>query len=116
MRLDLVKAYDKVDWGFLRLLLVHIGMDYVLVNWIMACVHNVKFAVLINGVPTNFFHSQRGLRQGCPLSPLLFILVMDGLSRWISSAMQDGMLLGIRFLQNKILHMSFSWMMSYCLV
>ena len=62
MRLDLVKAYDKVDWGFIRLLLVHIGMDYVMVNWIMACVQNVKFVVLVNGVPTNFFHSQRGLR------------------------------------------------------
>jgi len=96
LRLDLIKAYDKVDWGFLRLLLVHIGMDYLMVNWIMACVQNVRFAVLINGVPSNFFHCHRGLRQGCPMSPLLFILVMDGLSRLICSAKQNGFLRGIQ--------------------
>jgi hypothetical protein len=42
---------------------------------------NCKFAVLINGKPTNFFKSFRGLRQGCPLSPLLFLLIVEGLSR-----------------------------------
>jgi len=61
LKLDLVKAYDKIDWGYLRLLLTHIGLDYSLVNWIMACVQNVSFSILVNGAPTLFFQSQRGL-------------------------------------------------------
>lgn len=86
LKLDLIKSYDKIDWVYLRLLLLHVGLDQDLVNWIMARVSNVHFSVLVNGSPSNFFHSQRVLRQGCPLSPLLFILVMDGLSRLIASS------------------------------
>jgi len=54
---------------------------------------------LVNGSPTRFFQSQRGLRQGCPLSPLLFILVMDGLSRMIGAAKLSGSLQGVKVSQ-----------------
>ena len=50
-------------------------------DWIMECVTSAKFVVLINGKPTNFFKSTRGVRQGCLLSPLLFLLGVEGLSR-----------------------------------
>jgi len=80
LKIDLIKAYDRVDWGYLRLLLLHIGIDYVTVEWIMACVCNVSFSVLVNGSPSEFFYGSRGLRQGCPLSPLLFLLIIEGLS------------------------------------
>eukprot|EP00253_Pinus_taeda_P021735 PITA_21735 len=49
-------------------------------EWIMACLENINFAVIINGTPSPFFKAERGLRQGCPLSPLMFILVMNTLS------------------------------------
>lgn len=89
LKIDLTKAYDCVDWGFLRILLANIGLRTQFINWIMACVENVKYAVIVNGIPTNFFKAERGLRQGCPLSPLLFILVMDTLSNQIRKAVSD---------------------------
>eukprot|EP00253_Pinus_taeda_P004035 PITA_04035 len=55
-----------------------------------------SFSILINGSASQFFHSERGLRQGCPLSPLLFLLVMEGLSRLIISATQEGTLRGLK--------------------
>ena len=62
----------------------------------MACVCDVHFAILINGEPIGFFQGNRGLRQGCPMSPLLFLMVMDGLSIMITDARQRGFLEGIR--------------------
>lgn len=62
LKIDLIKAYDRVDWVFLRLLLIHVGMESELVNWIVACVNCVHISILINGLPTKLFLSQRGLR------------------------------------------------------
>lgn len=78
VKIDLSKAYDKISWLYLRLLLIHLGFCIGLINWIMGCITNVYFVVLIKGVASPFFHSQRGLRQGCPLSPLLFLLAAEG--------------------------------------
>jgi len=61
----------------------------------MGCITNVSFAVLVNGAASSFFNSQRGLRQGCPLSPLLFLLVAEGLSRLIHKARNEGKVKGI---------------------
>eukprot|EP00253_Pinus_taeda_P030159 PITA_30159 len=61
----------------------------------MGCITNVSFAVLINGAASPFFNSQRGLRQGCPLSPLLFLLVAEGLSRLIHKARRTEKVKGI---------------------
>jgi len=83
LKLNLVKAYDRVDWGFLRIFLLQVGLSLVAMDWIMGCVTSTNFIVLISGKPNRFFKSSRGLRQGCPLSPLLFLLVIEGLSRLI---------------------------------
>eukprot|EP00253_Pinus_taeda_P031661 PITA_31661 len=88
-KIDLKKAYDCVDWSFLRILLAKIGLRSKGIEWVMACVDNVHFSVIINGIPSSFFKAERGLRQGCPLSPLLFILVMNTLSLQINRAVAD---------------------------
>jgi hypothetical protein len=56
----------------------------------MSCVVSATFVVLINGETSPFFHSERGLRQGCPLSPLLFILIMESLSILLKERTRGG--------------------------
>ena len=62
----------------------------------MGCLSSTNFALLVNGSPSSFFTASRGLRQGCPLSPLLFILVIEGLSLLIKDAQSNGKIRGIR--------------------
>jgi len=90
LKLDLKKAYDRVSWSYLRLVLIQIGLDWRVVQWIMGCVTSASFVVLVNGSRSYFFQVGRGLRQGCPLSPLLFLLVVDSLSRLIEKANLNG--------------------------
>jgi hypothetical protein len=96
LKLDLKKAYDKVSWQFLRLLLYHIGLNWKVTQWIMVCITSVNMAVLVNGVPIEFFKSHRGLHQGCPLSPLLFLLVVECLSRLLKQAVETGSFQGFK--------------------
>jgi hypothetical protein len=90
LKLDLQKAYDCIDWDLLRMILIQVGFGLQFTNWIMSCVSSSSFVVLINGEATNFFRSGRGLRQGCPLSPLLFILVLEGLSLLLKESKATG--------------------------
>ena len=62
----------------------------------MGCITSANFAVLINGTPSKFFPASRGIRQGCPLSPLLFILVIEGLNLMIADAKNHGLIKGIK--------------------
>ena len=66
------------------------------VNWIMGCLTSTNFVVLINGMPSKFFSTTKGIRQGCPFSPLLFILVIEGLSLLIADARDHGLIKGIK--------------------
>jgi hypothetical protein len=108
LKLDLKKAYDCINWDFLRLTLLQCGFGLPTTNWIMGCVTSAAYAILINGESTKFFQSGRGLRQGFPLSPLLFILVMEGLSLSLKKGQADGKLTGIKVSRLiKILHLLF---------
>jgi hypothetical protein len=62
-------------------------------DWIRFCISTVKFSILVNGTPSGFF-SSRGLRQGDHLSPLLFVVVMEALSRMLAAALDQGNLTG----------------------
>jgi hypothetical protein len=108
LKLDLIKAYDRVDWGFLRLVLLQVGMSLEATDWIMGCVSTANFVVLINGSPTSFFKSTRGLRQGFPLSPLLFLLVVEGLSRAIQEQVMEKKIEGVLVARGiRITHLMF---------
>jgi hypothetical protein len=90
------------------MILIHIGLGTKMTKWIMSCVDSTSFTILINGEATNFFKSGRGLRKGCPLSPLLFILVMEGLSLLLKESQREGKLSSINVSRTiKILHILF---------
>ena len=84
-KMDLEKAYDHVNWDFLLYMLRRSGFGRTWCSWIAHCVSLVRFSILVNGSPNGFFSSSRGLRQVDPFSPLLFVFVMEALSRMISA-------------------------------
>lgn len=94
-KIDLSKAYDRVEWSFLKEILLRLGFNSNWVELIMNCISSPCFSILINGERKGNFHSSRGLRQGDPLSPYLFILVAEGLSHLISKANSRGSLTGL---------------------
>jgi hypothetical protein len=108
LKLDLSKAYDRVNWTFLRLVLIQMGMNLSTMNWIMGCFQNASFAVLINGSPSYFFKASRGLRHGCPLSPFLFLVIVEALSRMMKEVISNDKLKGIKVSESEtITHLLF---------
>ena len=95
IKIDLNKAYDRVDWSFIKLILYKIGLTSDSVDSIVRCISSSSIFVIINGMTSNFFRPRRGLRQGCALSPLLFILVMDALSLNIKRDVTTGEFSGL---------------------
>jgi hypothetical protein len=93
-KLDIEKAYDHVNWDFLLYMLRRCGFGERWCSWIAHCISSVHFSVLVNGTPSDFFSSSRGLRQGDRLSPLLFVIVMEALSQLFSITVQRGFLFG----------------------
>lgn len=93
-KLDIYKAYDHVNWKYLLKMLNLIGFGQKWLNWIKICISTVRFLVLINGIPEGFFQTQRGLRQGDPLSPFLFLITIEGLNNMIKTANLRGWLRG----------------------
>lgn len=96
LKLDLSKAFDRMNWSYIQSLLPLYGFPEKLCNWIMICVKSAEFSIVVNGRGDGFLKPKSGLRQGCALSPYLFILGMDLLSRGLSHLTNLGHLRGIK--------------------
>ncbi|XP_058746501.1 secreted RxLR effector protein 78-like [Vicia villosa] len=93
-KVDFEKAYDKVSWNFLRFMLKRMGFGELWIKWMEILIFSSKMSVLVNGSPSKEFMVERGLRQGDPLSPFLFVLVAEGLKILVDKAVQNGDFVG----------------------
>lgn len=83
------KAYDTVDWLFLEKVLEGLNFPVQFIRLIMSCLSTAMFSINVNGKPEGFFPGKRGMRQGDPISPYLFVIVMEYFSRLLMSLDQD---------------------------
>ncbi|KAJ9548141.1 hypothetical protein OSB04_020684 [Centaurea solstitialis] len=94
LKIDISKAYDRLDWNYLRQMLIALGFPRRWVNMMMLTVESVRYFVRINDNLVGPIIPQRGLRQGDPLSPYLFILCMEGLSAILNHEKATGRIHG----------------------
>jgi hypothetical protein len=90
IKVDLSKAYDRLNWEFIHRVLLEVRIPAEMINVIMNCITSVQSNVLWNGNRTEFFSPQCGVRQGDPMSPYLFVLCMDKLSHIIAESIDKG--------------------------
>ena len=95
LKIDLAKAFYRLEWSFVFSALQRKGLHGHFIKLIQACISSPTFSVIINGQPFARLVSHRGIWQGCPLSPYLFVLAINELSLALQDALQDAALTGI---------------------
>ena len=109
MKLDMSKAYDRVEWNFLCRLMAKMGFEDRRIQLIYGYISSISYSILANGEPHGDIKPTRGLRQGNPLSPYLFLLVFEGLNSLIQQAVAAGDIIGFSLCHNgpQISHLFF---------
>jgi len=95
VKVDFEKAYDSVDSKFLYYMMGRLGFSCKWIRWIRACMESTTVSVLVNGSPTEEFRPKRGLRQGDPLAPFLFLIVAEGLTGLVREAKRANVFSGV---------------------
>jgi hypothetical protein len=110
LKIDLMKAYDSVNWEFMMHSLHCYGFPEKFLRWIEECITSHRFSICLNGTLVGYFEGRKGLRQGDPLSPYLFVLAMEVLARILVDHTKDGS--GFKFhpkcLKLKLTHLCFA--------
>ena len=107
LKIELANAFDRVRHSFLLSILQKMGFETEFISLINACISNPWISPLGNGRPKKLFQYSRGLRQGCPLSPFLFILMEEFFSRALDHKCRVGLITGIKF-KNGVKNMNHS--------
>ena len=110
IKLDMSKAYDRVEWGYLEAVMRKMGFDEKWIQLMMICITTVSYSILINGEPKGMINPTRGIRQGDPLSPFLFLLCTEGLNGLIIQAANRGDIKGFTLCRNgpRLTHLLFA--------
>lgn len=96
LKADIAKAFDTVRWSFVWEAMKAVHIPTKMIDMVQTCIEDIHVTVLVNGQGDGFLKPNRGLRQGCPLSPYLFILAMECLPKRFQLAVEEGVIKGIR--------------------
>ena len=89
VKIDLEKAFDRLEWSFIRMVLTHFGFPENIIRLILSCVSTTSMSLLFNGNKLQPFCPSRGIRQGDPISPFLFLLCMEFLGAHITNKCEE---------------------------
>jgi hypothetical protein len=92
IKLDMNKAYNRVEWAFLEVVMQKLGFSDLWISWIMTCVRSASYSMLVNRNPMGKIIPSRGIRQGDPISPYLFLLCAEVFSSPLHHAGQNGVI------------------------
>ena len=102
VKLDVRRAYDRVEWEFLEKIKLRIGFLVQWVNLAMLTIRTASYSIIINGEPCGYVSPSRGIKQGDPLSPYLFIFCAKGLSSLLRKAIETRHLKGLTSCQGGV--------------